>query len=129
MNNYCYNGRDIGVEIESIRESVAEIKSTLGSISGIKFGDKVQKTNINTDNGLTNKLNFIIEQEKKLETLIGLQINLMKKIDRLASPKARAIFRYRFINGYSYELIAEKIGISRNQVHRIYSNYISKFRD
>lgn len=54
----------------------------------------------------------------KLDELIGRRIQIEQAIGAVEDDRLRLLLRYRYIDGMTYEAIAEKIGVSTKWVQR-----------
>ncbi|MBR8700253.1 hypothetical protein IX317_000625 [Fusobacterium sp. DD29] len=117
------------VEISSLIEAVEEVKSTLDGLKAIRYTKGLTGEGpVSTDNGLTSKIKWIMDQEEKISNLINARINLMEKIEKLPSPTWRAICRYRLVKGYTYERIAEEMQCSRMDVYRKFKRAVKELK-
>lgn len=124
---YLKKGYRINLEIETKKEVLEELKSNLDGLQAIKLAEKVQGGPIKDDSGIVNKMNKIIEMEKDLNELCNFQIKLSQTIDKLENTNERAVLRLRYILNQTWEEIAEKMGYTLRQIHRIHGNAIKNF--
>lgn len=124
---YLKKGYRINLEIETKKEVLEELKSNLDGLQAIKLTEKVQGGPIKDDFGIVNKMNKIIEMEKDLNELCDFQIKLSGTIDKLENTNERVVLRLRYILNQTWEEIAEKMGYTLRQIHRIHGNAIKNF--
>ncbi len=124
---YLKKGYRINLEIETKKEVLEELKSNLDGLQAIKLTEKVQGGPIKDDSGIVNKMNKIIEMEKDLNELCNFQIKLSQTIDKMENTNERAVLRLRYILNQTWEEIAEKMGYTLRQIHRIHGNAINNF--
>lgn len=124
---YLKKGYRINLEIETKKEVLEELKSNLDGLQAIKLAEKVQGGPIKDDSGIVNKMNKIIEMEKDLNELCNFQIKLSQTIDKMENTNERAVLRLRYILNQTWEEIAEKMGYTLRQIHRIHGNAIKNF--
>ncbi|OFL79140.1 hypothetical protein HMPREF2747_05565 [Fusobacterium sp. HMSC073F01] len=113
--------------METKKEVLEELKSNLDGLQAIKLAEKVQGGPIKDDSGIVNKMNKIIEMEKDLNELCNFQIKLSQTIDKMENTNERAVLRLRYILNQTWEEIAEKMGYTLRQIHRIHGNAIKNF--
>lgn len=70
----------------------------------------------------------IIKLEEEVKELYNRQLILYNKIESIDNLLDKAILRYRYILGYTYEAIAEKTGYSEKQVYRILKKLDKKYK-
>ena len=78
------------------------------------------------------KINRIIEvqeiiREKEAELKV-LQANLYLEIDRLSNTNEKILLRARYILNETWEQIAERLGYSVRQIHRVHSSALENFK-
>ncbi len=77
----------------------------------------------------------IIEKIVDLEKVINCDINrymdlkaeMNTAIDRVSNVDERLLLRYRYLNNYSWDDIAQLLNVSGRTVHRIHSNALYNF--
>lgn len=125
---YLKKGYRINLEIETKKEVLEELKSNLDGLQAIKLSEKVQGGLIKDDSGIVNKMNKIIEMEKDLNELCNFQIKLSGAIDKLENTNERAVLRLRYILNQTWEEIAEKMGYSLMNIHRVHKKALENFK-
>lgn len=124
---YLKKGYRINLEIETKKEVLEELKSNLDGLQAIKLAEKVQGGPIKDDSGIVNKMNKIIEMEKDLNELCNFQIKLSQTIDKMENTNERAVLRLRYILNQTWEEIAEKMGYSLMNIHRVHKKALKNF--
>ena len=124
---YLRQGYKINLEIETKKEVLEELKSNLDGLQALQNSEKLQGGPIKDDSGIVNKMNKIIEMEKDLNELCNFQIELSQMIDTIENTNERVVLRLRYILNQSWEEIAEKMGYTLRQIHRIHGNAIKNF--
>ena len=120
-------GYKINLEIESKKEVIEELRASLDGLKGIKVTEKVQGKSISGDDKFVNKLNKILEMEKEIDRLKDFKFELSEAIDRVENVLERTLLRYRYILGFTWEEISEKMGYSLRQVIRIHRKALKNF--
>ena len=113
-----YRRLDCDIKIKQYQlirlRELADLVSPLGNGSG--FGepsDKVGKTAakvVDAENEIREMVN----------ELITLKRNIEKIIEYVSDPKLRQVLTLRYINGHTFEKIAEKMGYSSMQIYRLH---------
>ena len=116
---YLKKGYRINLEIETKKEVLEELKSNLDGLQAIKLTEKVQGGPIKDDSGIVNK---------DLNELCNFQIKLSGAIDKLENTNERAVLRLRYILNQTWEEIAEKMGYSLMNIHRVHKKALNNFK-
>ncbi|MDK4495464.1 DUF1492 domain-containing protein [Fusobacterium necrophorum] len=122
------SGYELRVEIQSLKETIEELKANIQSLSSVQLKEKVQGGENSPDKSMIDKLSKLYELEEKLEKLVEFQIKIAAEIEHLEDWKERVVLRYRYINNYTWEHISERTGYSKKQISRIHKRAIINFR-
>lgn len=124
---FLKRGCRLKLEIESKKEVLEELKTNLDGLQAIRVSEKVQGGPLPSDENMVNRINKIIEEEKKIEILYDFMADLSSEIDKVEDVLERAILRYRYITCLTWEQIAEKMGYCLSQVYRIHNRAFKNF--
>ena len=124
---YLKKGYKIRLEIDSKKAVLDDMRATLDGLKAIRISEKVQGGPLPSDENMVNRITKVIEEEKKLENLYDFMSDLSKEIDKIEDVVERALLRYRYFLGLTWEEIADKMGYSLRQVHRIHKRAIENF--
>ena len=124
---YLKKGYKIRLEIDSKKAVLDDMRATLDGLKAIRISEKVQGGPLPSDENMVNRINKVIEEEKKLENLYDFMSYLSKEIDKIEDVVERALLRYRYFLGLTWEEIADKMGYSLRQVHRIHKSALENF--
>lgn len=124
---YLKKGYKIRLEIDSKKAVLDDMRATLDGLKAIRISEKVQGGPLPSDENMVNRIDKVIEEEKKLENLYDFMSDLSKEIDKIEDVVERALLRYRYFLGLTWEEIADKMGYSLRQVHRIHKRAIENF--
>ncbi len=124
---YLKKGYKIRLEIDSKKAVLDDMRATLDGLKAIRISEKVQGGPLPSDENMVNRINKVIEEEKKLENLYDFMSDLSKEIDKIEDVVERALLRYRYFLGLTWEEIADKMGYSLRQVHRIHKSALENF--
>lgn len=122
------SGYELRVEIQSLKETIEELKVNIQSLSSAQLKERVQGGENSPDKSMIDKLSKLYELEEKLEKLVEFQIKIATEIEHLEDWKERVVLRYRYINNYTWEHISERTGYSKKQISRIHKRAIINFR-
>lgn len=122
------SGYELRVEIQSLKETIEELKANIQSLSSVQLKEKVQGGENSPDKSMIDKLSKLYELEEKLEKLVEFQIKIAAEIEHLEDWKERVVLRYRYINNFTWEHISERTGYSKKQISRIHKRAIINFR-
>lgn len=126
---YIKSFHDYNIEINSLRETIEEVKAGLDGLQGINYTKGLSTGGVvSTDNGLTAKIQWILKQEEKLQALMDSKIDLANRIELLPFPSWRAICRYKLVKGYTFERISEIMRCSRMDVYRKYKKALKELK-
>ena len=124
---YLKKGYKIRLEIDSKKAVLDDMRATLDGLKSIRISEKLQGGPLPSDENMVNRINKVIEEEKKLENLYDFMSDLSKEIDKIEDVVERALLRYRYFLGLTWEEIADKMGYSLRQVHRIHKSALENF--
>lgn len=119
---------ELRVEIQSLKETIEELKVNIQSLSSVQLKERVQGGENSPDKSMIDKLSKLYELEEKIEKLVEYQIKIATEIEHLEDWKERVVLRYRYINNYTWEHISERTGYSKKQISRIHKRAIINFR-
>lgn len=122
------SGYELRVEIQSLKETIEELRINIQSLSSVQLKERVQGGENSPDKSMIDKLSKLYELEEKLEKLVEFQIKIATEIEHLEDWKERVILRYRYINNFTWEHISETTGYSKKQISRIHKRAIINFR-
>lgn len=129
---YLRQGYKIRMSIKSEEEVLEELGENLDGLQAIKLAEKVQGGPIKDDSQFIEKVDKIIriEQEiyKKIAELKAFQAKLYQEIELLEDLTEQVLMRSRYILNLTWEEIAERIGYSVMQTHRIHKKALENFK-
>lgn len=130
---YLRQGYKIRQEIKIQRDILNELENNLDNVRSFDYSkDKLQGGPVQDDTVMIEKINRIIEvqeiiREKEAELKV-LQANLYLEIDRLSNTNEKILLRARYILNETWEQIAERLGYSVTQTHRIHRSALENFK-
>lgn len=126
---YLKRGYKLRLEIDSKKAVLDDMRATLDGLKSIRISEKLQGGPLPSDESMVNRINEIIEEEKGLESLYDFMADLSKEIDKVEDVVERALLRYRYILGLTWENISDKLGYSIAQVYRIHNKACKNFNE
>lgn len=130
---YLRQGYKIRQEIKIQRDILNELENNLDNVKSFDYSkDKLQGGPVQDDTVMIEKINRIIEvqeiiREKETE-LKRLQANLYLEINRLTNTNEKILLQARYILNETWEQIAERLGYSVRQIHRVHSSALENFK-
>lgn len=130
---YLRQGYKIRQELKIQRDILIELENNLDNVKSFDYSkDKLQGGPIQDDTVMIEKINRILEvqeiiKEKEAE-LKRLQANLYLEINRLTNANEKILLQARYILNETWEQIAERLGYSVRQVHRVHSSALENFK-
>lgn len=130
---YLRQGYKIRQEIKIQRDILNELENNLDNVKSFDYSkDKLQGGPIQDDTVMIEKINRILEvqeiiKEKETE-LKRLQANLYLEINRLSNTNEKILLQARYILNETWEQIAERLGYSVRQIHRVHSSALENFK-
>ena len=130
---YLRQGYKIRQEIKIQRDILNELENNLDNVKSFDYSkDKLQGGPVQDDTVMIEKINRIIEvqeiiREKETE-LKRIQANLYLEINRLTNTNEKILLQARYILNETWEQIAERLGYSVRQIHRVHSSALENFK-
>ena len=121
---YLKQGYRINLEIESKNEVLQELKANLDGLQAIKLTERAQGGKIPSDENIVNRMSKILDMEKQITELHDFQVKLSEEINKMKNVNERLILRYRYVLNLTWAQIADKLGYTLRQVHRIHETAI-----
>lgn len=109
--------REYNHKINSKTEQAKEFKELAMCLKSIDYSK--ERVQISTGNEASFEKNIIkaIELEREIldsiDDLFRAKVTIENLIENLSNPLQRSVLRYRYINGFTFESIAEKLEISK----------------
>ena len=130
---YLRQGYKIRQELKIQRDILTELENNLDNVKSFDYSkEKLQGGPIQDDTVMIEKINRILEvqeiiKEKEAE-LKRLQANLYLEINRLSNTNEKILLQARYILNETWEQIAERLGYSVTQTHRIHRSALENFK-
>lgn len=121
------DGYRLKMEIQGIKDSIEELRINMTSLQSIRAQERTQGGDTAPDKAMIDKLNRLSELEKKLEELVELQLQMTEDIDLIPDRLDRVVLRYRYINNFTWERIAERMNYSERHLKRLHIQAVKNF--
>ena len=118
-------------EIEAQKERLAQIKASLLHPKP-SIGDGMPRSNYAADRMATAIANMIALEEAIMENIIKAQKEAMaieKAIQTLEAPIDRELMRLKYLDGLTWEEVAERLGRSRQWVTVLHGRILQKLKN
>ena len=129
---YLKQGYKLRKEIKSDEEVLEELNENLDGLKALQNSEKVQGGPLKDDSRIIEKIDKIIEVEeeikKKLLALKAFQAKLYQEIELVQDMNQRVLLKNRYIFNLTWEQIAERLGYSITQTHRIHKKALENFK-
>lgn len=130
---YLKQGYRLRQEIKIQRDILIELEYNLDNVKSFDYSkEKLQGGPIPDDSITVEKINRIIEvqekiKEKELE-LKSFQAKLYLDIVKISDRNEKILLQARYILNETWEQIAERLGYSVRQIHRVHSSALENFK-
>ena len=130
---YLRQGYKIRQEIKIQNDILIELENNLDNVKSFDYSkDKLQGGPVQDDTVMIEKINRIIEVQEIIKKrdfeLKTFQANLYIEINRLSNTNEKILLQARYILNETWEQIAERLGYSVRQVHRVHSSALENFK-
>lgn len=130
---YLKQGYRLRQEIKIQRDLLIELEYNLDNVKSFDYSkEKLQGGKLQDDSITVEKINRIIEVEEKIKEkeleLKNFQANLYLDIVKLTNRNEKILLQARYILNETWEEIAERLGYSVRQIHRIHSSALENFK-
>lgn len=129
---YLKQGYRLRKEIKSDEEVLEELNENLDGLKALQNSEKVQGGPLKDDSRIIEEIDKIIEVEeeikKKLLALKSFQAKLYQEIELVQDMNQRVLLKNRYIFNLTWEQIAERLGYSITQTHRIHKKALENFK-
>lgn len=129
---YLRQGYRMRKEIRSEEEVLKELSEKLDGLKALRNSEKLQGGPINDDGRIIENIDKIIKIEEeikiKLLSLKSFQAKLYQEIELIQDLNQRILLKNRYIFNLTWEQIAERLGYSMTQTHRIHRAALGNFK-
>ena len=130
---YLKQGYIIRKELKTQTDVLIELEANLDNVKSFDYSkEKLQGGPVQDDTAMVEKIDKIIEVQEliknKTDELKRLQANLYLEINRLSNTNEKILLQARYILNETWEQIAERLGYSVRQTHRIHKSALENFK-
>lgn len=129
---YLRQGYRMRKEIRSEEDMLKELGENLDGLQALQNSEKLQGGLIKDDSRIIEKIDKIIKIEEeikiKLLSLKTFQAKLYQEIELIQDLNQRILLKNRYIFNLTWEQIAERLGYSMTQTHRIHKAALENFK-
>ncbi len=105
---YLDKYRELAAAISTKSEQIDRLREFLTrTSSGVSNGSGVAQPYDRVGNLTANIVDMEREKNAMVDELVEMQVVIRRNLSRITNSKIRSVIEYRYINGYSYEKIAE----------------------
>lgn len=116
-------------EAQDTEIRMAQIRLKYGSPSAIEYDDMPKAHN--TEHDLSD---YIVQMDELTNHLIskysrcmGIEADILERIDSMQNQEEREVLRLRYIDGYTWEQIAQRISTTLRNVYYIHGRALQHF--
>lgn len=115
--------------IRRIEEEVAELREMMQSCRAIGYDDMPHGSGGQSDlsNSVAEMQSMIDELRKESEQRYRLYKEVVRRINKLKSARENDVLFYRYIKGFGFWEIAEKLNYSERQIRRFHGLALAHF--
>lgn len=128
VKRYLRQARDLDMLIHTKQAEQARLRELAEGLSSPTMGDRVAASKGNTSMQTVDKIvDLQAEIDKEIAELVDMIAEVHAKIERLLDPTEKAVLTERYINGRSWEEIAEIINYSERNTKYIHGRALKNF--
>lgn len=115
-------------EAADVELRITQLRLRYGAPSAINYSD-MPKAHNNSDLS-----DYAVQLEKltdylfaKYQKCIGIETDIYMRLDQMADQTEREVLRFRYVDGMTWEQIAERMTYSRRNITRIHGRALQHF--
>lgn len=125
---YLNQARGLDMLINAKIKEKSELKKQMACLKSVQFGEKVKTScSDNAQKTIDKIIDMRNEIDGEIDKLIDLKREVREKINRLSDIRFKSVLIDYYINGMTFDEIAEDIKYSRMHTFRIYGNALDNF--
>lgn len=126
---YLKQARTLDMEINCKQEELHQLRLKATCVQSVVISERVQSSHENASNQVIDKiLDLQREINAEICKLVELKSEIRGKISAVDVTLFRVVLIDHYINGYTFEQIAEKLNYSWRQIMRIHGLALQDFR-
>ena len=125
---YLRKARELDTLVHTKLNEIDKLRELAECLSSPKLGERVTSSKGNTSMQTVDKIvDLQAEIDKEIAELVELITEIHAKIEQLSDTTEKAVLTERYINGRSWEEIAEIVGYTVRQTLNIYGKALKHF--
>ena len=126
---YLQQARTLDLLINVKQDELYALRLTATSVSSPVLGDKVKSGSINSAMQIVDKIIALQELiNSEVDRLVDLKAEIHEKIEKVYNPQLIVVLTDKYINGFTLEQIAERMGVAHKTVYRLHGQALQVFR-
>ena len=126
---YLQQARSLDMLINAKRDELYALRLTATSVSSPVLGDKVKSGGTNNAMQIVDKIIALQELiNSEVDRLVDLKAEIHEKIEKVYNPQLIVVLTDKYINGFTLEQIAERMGVAHKTVYRLHGQALQVFR-
>lgn len=126
---YLQQARTLDLLINAKQDELYALRLTATSVSSPVLGDKVKSGGTNNAMQIVDKIIALQELiNSEVDRLVDLKAEIHEKIEKVYNPQFIALLTDKYINGFTLEQIAERMGVAHKTVYRLHGQALQVFR-
>lgn len=126
---YLKSYRDVQREIKDLDYRMAQLRLKYTAPSAIEYSDMPKAHN--TEHDLSEYVAKMDEMTdymiSKYTRLRGIEVDIYLRLDKMEKQDERELLRLRYIDGMTWEKIADRLGFDVRHIHRIHGRALQHF--
>lgn len=126
---YLNQAKSLDMLINAKQDELFALRIAATSVSSPVLGDKVKSGSTNSAMRIVDKIIALQETiNEEIDRLVDLKAEMREKIARVYNPQLIAVLMDKYINGFTFEQIAERMGVADKTVYRLHGQALQVFR-
>lgn len=129
---YLKQGLRLKKQLDHDKEILSELRANLDGLKAMQNSEKLQGGPIKNDSSMIERLNKIMELEKKINREICLLTDfknkLLEELESLKNVDERILMESRYFLFMSWERIAEKLCYSLSYTYKLHGRALENFK-
>lgn len=126
---YLQQARTLDLLINAKQDELYALRLTATSVSSPVLGDKVKSGSTNNAMQIVDKIIALQELiNSEVDRLVDLKAEIHEKIEKVYNPQLIVVLTDKYINGFTLEQIAERMGVAHKTVYRLHGQALQVFR-
>lgn len=128
---YLRQGLKLKKQLEHDKEILEELRANLDGLKALQNSEKLQGGTFKDDSSMVERLNKIMELEKKINNnicvLIDFKNKLLEELEEIKNSDERILMESRYYLFMSWEQIADKLSYSLSHTFSLHKRALENF--